>query len=62
MSLQKKFKAAKGTVAVYVDPASGKLASDGCPVKRLTLFAAGTEPTEYCTDHLDHEEHKEEKA
>jgi penicillin-binding protein 2D len=57
----KKFKAAKGTVAVYVDPANGMLASDGCPVKRLTLFAAGTEPTEYCTDHLDHEEHKEEK-
>lgn len=57
----KKFKAAKGTVAVYVDPASGKLAADGCPVKRLTLFAAGTEPTEYCTDHLNHEEHKEEK-
>jgi penicillin-binding protein 2D len=57
----KKFKAAKGTVAVNVDPASGKLASDGCPVKRLTLFAAGTEPTEYCTDHFDHEDHKEEK-
>lgn len=57
----KKFKAAKGTVAVYVDPANGMLASDGCPVKRLTLFAAGTEPTEYCTDHLDHEELKEEK-
>ncbi|ESU34412.1 hypothetical protein G3A_01265 [Bacillus sp. 17376] len=57
----KKFKAAKGTVAVYVDPASGKLAADGCPVKRLTLFAAGTEPAEYCTDHLDHENHKEEQ-
>ncbi|WHX40515.1 PBP1A family penicillin-binding protein [Mesobacillus sp. AQ2] len=58
----KKFKAAKGTVAVYVDPANGNLASDGCPVKRLTWFAAGTEPTEYCTDHLAHEEHKEETS
>ncbi len=57
----KKFKAAKGTVSVYVDPANGKLAADGCPVKRLTIFEAGTEPTEFCTDHLDHEEHKEEK-
>jgi penicillin-binding protein 2D len=57
----KKFKAAKGTVAVYVDPANGKLAADGCPVKRLTYFQAGTEPQEYCTDHLGHEEHKEEK-
>ncbi|RSD27178.1 transglycosylase domain-containing protein [Mesobacillus subterraneus] len=58
----KKFKAAKGTVSVLVDPSNGKLASEGCPVTRETLFVAGTEPAEYCTDHLDHEEHKEEKA
>ncbi|MEH7443330.1 PBP1A family penicillin-binding protein [Bacillus sp. JJ1122] len=58
----KKFKAAKGTVAVYVDPANGKLAADGCPVKRLTYFQAGTEPTEYCTDHLDDIKPKEEKT
>lgn len=57
----KKFKAVKGTVAVYVDPANGKLAADGCPVKRLTYFQAGTEPTEYCTDHLDDIKPKEEK-
>lgn len=57
----KKFKAAKGTVSVYVDPASGKLAADGCPVKRLTVFAAGTEPVEFCTDHLDEEKHQEAK-
>lgn len=56
----KKFKAAKGTSAVYVDPASGKLAADGCPVKRLTFFQAGTEPTEYCTDHIG-QEHEDEK-
>lgn len=58
----KKFKRAKGTVGVYVDPANGKLASDTCPVKRLTYFQTGTEPTEYCTDHLGaEEEHKEPK-
>ncbi|MEH7883282.1 transglycosylase domain-containing protein [Bacillus sp. JJ1609] len=57
----KKFKAAKGTVAVYVDPANGKLAADDCPVKRLTYFQTGTEPTEYCTDHLGDVEFKEEK-
>ncbi|MBU8881006.1 PBP1A family penicillin-binding protein [Bacillus sp. FJAT-29790] len=48
----KNFKAPKGTIGVYVNPANGKLASDHCPIKRLTYFAAGTEPTEYCTDHL----------
>ena len=57
----KKFKAAKGTVSVYVDPANGKLAADNCPVKRLTFFQAGTEPTEYCTDHIGHEEHEDAK-
>ncbi|MDQ0413926.1 transglycosylase domain-containing protein [Mesobacillus stamsii] len=56
-----KFKPAKGTVAVYVDPTNGKLAADNCPVKRLTWFAAGSEPTEYCTDHLEHVDQKEKK-
>lgn len=57
----KKFKAAKGTVSVYVDPANGKLAGDNCPVKRRTVFVAGTEPAEYCTDHLGKEEPEKEK-
>lgn len=43
-----------GIVGVFVNPANGKLASEDCPVKRFTYFVAGTEPTEYCTDHLDH--------
>lgn len=54
----KVFKPAKGTVGVYVDPASGKLATKDCPVKRFTYFVVGTEPTEYCTVHL--EEHEQE--
>ncbi|WP_053361105.1 transglycosylase domain-containing protein [Bacillus sp. FJAT-27251] len=49
----KKFKAAKGTVGVYINPENGKLATEGCPVKVLTHFIEGTEPQEYCTDHLD---------
>ncbi|PLR96587.1 transglycosylase domain-containing protein [Bacillus sp. T33-2] len=53
-----KFKAAKGTVGVYIDPQNGKLATDQCPVKRLTYFKEGTEPTEQCTDHLDQSGHK----
>ena len=50
------FKAAKGTIGVYINPENGKLATDDCPVQRFTYFAAGTEPTEYCTDHLMEEE------
>lgn len=57
----KKFKAPKGTVGVYLDPENGKLATEGCPVKRLTYFAEGTEPTEYCTDHFDHYEKDQPK-
>jgi penicillin-binding protein 2D len=49
----KKFKKTKGVVGVYVDPENGMLATGDCPVKRMTYFAAGTEPTEYCTDHID---------
>ncbi|MBY0123289.1 transglycosylase domain-containing protein [Bacillus sp. S/N-304-OC-R1] len=52
----KGFKPVKGTVGVYVNPENGKLATDQCPVKRLTYFVEGTEPTEYCTDHLMYKE------
>ncbi|WP_066056916.1 transglycosylase domain-containing protein [Robertmurraya korlensis] len=63
----KNFKAPKGTVGVYIDPESGLLATDDCPVKRLTYFIAGTEPTKHCINHLEHdakkptEKKKEEK-
>lgn len=51
----KKFKPPKnGVVGVYVNPENGKLATSDCPVKRMTYFVAGTEPTEYCTEHLKH--------
>ncbi|MDZ5471766.1 transglycosylase domain-containing protein [Bacillus sp. 31A1R] len=61
----KTFKAPKGTVGVYVNPQNGLLATEDCPVKRLTYFVAGTEPTEYCIDHIEgvkeEPEHKKEK-
>lgn len=44
----------EGVVGLFVNPANGMLASPDCPVKRYTYFVTGTEPTEYCTDHLDH--------
>ncbi|MEF3311783.1 PBP1A family penicillin-binding protein [Paenibacillus sp. GYB004] len=36
--------------SVYIDPASGKLATDKCPNPRIEVFVKGTEPTEYCSD------------
>lgn len=38
-------------VSVYIDPATGKLATDKCPDARAEIFVAGTEPTEYCSEH-----------
>ncbi|QCJ45381.1 PBP1A family penicillin-binding protein [Bacillus sp. S3] len=51
----KAFKPPKdGVIGVYVNPVNGKLATKDCPVRRFTYFVAGTEPAEYCTDHLHH--------
>jgi penicillin-binding protein 2D len=47
----KLFTVPEGVVTVYVDPTSGKLASESCPDRRLESFVAGTEPTEICGDH-----------
>ncbi|MGP7817006.1 transglycosylase domain-containing protein [Niallia sp. 01092] len=46
----KGFEPTKGTVGVYIDPKSGKLATSGCPTKRLMYFTKETVPTEYCSD------------
>lgn len=60
----KSFKAPKGTISAYINPENGKLATEDCPVQRLTYFVAGTEPTEYCTDHIlsEEQEQKEQKT
>ncbi|RHW40235.1 PBP1A family penicillin-binding protein [Neobacillus notoginsengisoli] len=42
----------EGVTGVYVDVANGKLATKDCPVRRFTYFESGTEPVEYCTEHL----------
>ncbi|MEK3806825.1 PBP1A family penicillin-binding protein [Bacillus sp. FSL H8-0547] len=49
----KAFSPPKGVIGVYINPKTGKLASDNCPTKRFAYFVKGTEPTEYCTDHLE---------
>jgi membrane peptidoglycan carboxypeptidase len=61
----KAFKAPKeGVIGVYVDPENGKLATKDCPIRRFTYFIKGTEPTEYCTDHLKnaHDTNKKDAA
>jgi penicillin-binding protein 1B len=40
-----------GIVSAQIDPASGKLATPGCPGAREEYFIAGTQPVEYCPLH-----------
>ncbi|WP_316572211.1 PBP1A family penicillin-binding protein [Neobacillus sp. YIM B06451] len=51
-----------GVTGVYIDPANGKLAVKECPIRRFTYFVTGTEPVEYCTDHLEHTQEKDTKT
>lgn len=64
-SLQKEpikgFTPTKGTVGVYIDPKSGKLASAACNTKRMMYFTKDTVPTEYCAD-LPKEDSSEKPA
>ncbi|MBS4200739.1 PBP1A family penicillin-binding protein [Bacillus sp. FJAT-49732] len=46
------FKPPAGVTAVPVDPSNGKLATNLCPVFRITYFEKGTEPEDICTEHL----------
>ena len=51
------FKQPKGVVGVEIDPVTGLLAADDCPVKRMTDFKKGSEPREVCPlqGHNDHD-------
>jgi penicillin-binding protein 2D len=48
----KAFKPTNNVKGYLVNPHNGKLATKGCPVQRFTYFIKGTEPTEYCDEHL----------
>jgi membrane peptidoglycan carboxypeptidase len=37
---------------VYVDLETGKLATEHCPAPKLVYFSTGSEPQDYCTEHL----------
>ncbi|WLR41749.1 PBP1A family penicillin-binding protein [Bacillus carboniphilus] len=41
-----------GVVGVMVNVENGLLATEACPVSRLTYFIEGTEPENYCKEHL----------
>lgn len=55
----KGFQPPEGVIGVNVDPSNGLLAAPGCPVSRLTYYIKGTEPTEYCIDHIDFKDEKQ---
>ncbi len=58
----KAFKAPKeGVIGVYVNPANGMLATKDCPVRRFTYFVKGTEPVEYCNEHVKNSDSKAAK-
>ncbi|KZN99904.1 transglycosylase domain-containing protein [Pseudobacillus badius] len=57
----KKFQKPKGVIAVNINPENGKIASSDCPVTRTMYFVKGTEPEEYCTDHLPKKKKEKEK-
>ncbi|MFN7252051.1 MAG: transglycosylase domain-containing protein [Anaerobacillus sp.] len=43
-------------VAVKINPDNGRLATDACPVQHVSYFVKGTEPVEYCQEHLSNPE------
>ena len=47
------FKKPTNVVALNINPENGKIATKGCPVSVKMYFVKGTEPTEYCMDHID---------
>ncbi|MBO9130120.1 transglycosylase domain-containing protein [Bacillus sp. 165] len=49
---KKKFTKPAGVVGLNIDPRNGKIATKDCPIWIKMYFVKGTEPTEYCMDHL----------
>ncbi|WP_100332510.1 transglycosylase domain-containing protein [Bacillus xiapuensis] len=57
----KPFPQPRGVTAVAINPENGKIASKYCPVQREMYFVRGTEPEEYCMEHLPKKKKKKEK-
>lgn len=45
------FEEPENVVGVEIDAQTGLIATENCPVKRLTYYIEGTEPTHLCEDH-----------
>ncbi len=45
------FQVPEGVTEVEIDPETLQLATPACPMSRVEVFIAGTEPTEYCERH-----------
>lgn len=50
------FTKTENVVAVTINPDNGRLATDSCPIQFTTYFLKGTEPLEYCQEHIDNPE------
>ncbi|QOS98246.1 penicillin-binding protein [Brevibacterium sp. JNUCC-42] len=50
------FNAPTGVVSVYIDPVTKKLATQHCPHSQLMYFKEGTEPQDYCAEHIPEQE------
>jgi len=46
------FQIPDGVHGVYINPDNMRLATEYCPVQQLVYFAEGTEPVEYCQEHV----------
>jgi penicillin-binding protein 2D len=45
------FEQPEGVTAVTINPQNGKLATESCPVTRISYYEKGTEPVEFCDEH-----------
>lgn len=48
---EKNFNAPSNVVESFIDPTTGQLATENCPVKRREYYLVGTEPTDWCEEH-----------
>ena len=47
----KDFPVPSNVVEVAIDPNTGQIATENCPVKQREYFLIGSEPTDWCTEH-----------
>jgi penicillin-binding protein 2D len=45
-------KTPEDVIPVLVNPQNGKLATEACPIQKMTFYEKGTEPTQYCNEHI----------